>query len=116
MRYECESFATTDTGYEARIRVGAASAFFRGHFEGGPVLPGVALLAIAREVLARRVRGLPALTGVAALRFRKPIAPGERVTLEFTRKGSGELALAAHVAETLVADGRLRYAGEVPRA
>ena len=114
MRYECESFAETTTGYEARIRVAPGSEFFRGHFENGPVLPGVALLVIAKEVLARRVRSLPALVGIAALRFRKTVLPGERVTLGFTRKGGTELALTAHVAETLVADGRLRYAGEVP--
>lgn len=116
MRYECDAFAETPSGFEARIKVGASSEFFRDHFEGSPVLPGVALLLIAKEVLSRRVIGLPALAGLAALRFRKPILPDERVTLAYSRKAGNELLLTAHVAETLVADGRLRFAAEVPRA
>ena len=116
MRYECDAFAETPSGFEARIKIGASSEFFRGHFEGAPVLPGVALLVIAKEVLSRRVAALPALAGLAALRFRKPILPGERVTLAYARKSSNELLLTAHVAETLVADGRLHFTVEVPRA
>lgn len=114
MRYECESFARTDSGWEAHVRVPASAPFFRGHFEAAPVLPGVALLVIAREVLARRVPGLPALAGLLGLRFRRKIAPGERMTLAWTRHGARELAFVAHVEEALAADGRLLFSGDLP--
>jgi|RhiMethySRZTD1v2_1073278.scaffolds.fasta_scaffold3026949_2 3-hydroxymyristoyl/3-hydroxydecanoyl-(acyl carrier protein) dehydratase len=114
MRYECESFARSGDGWEAHVRVPASSPYFHGHFEGAPVLPGVALLVIAREILARRVPGLPELLGLSALRFRSKVAPGQRLTLTWTQKGGRELELVAHVDETIAAECRLLLAGALP--
>jgi beta-hydroxyacyl-ACP dehydratase FabZ len=67
--------------------------FFQGHFPGNPVMPGVLLVEAMGQVGAfmlvtgvddpsrRRMR----LTGLDAVRFRRPVVPGDQVlfTVEF---------------------------------
>ena len=115
MRYDCEAFAATKQGYEARVRVTASSPFFRGHFEGEPVLPAAALLVIAHEVLARRVAARPELRGLGGARFRRPIPPQAELTLRWTLTAGPDVDLEVHHDAALAAGARLRFAGPVPR-
>ena len=65
--------------------------FFGGHFPGHPVMPGVLIveaLAQASALLAYKSAGIDPeekvtyLMGVDAARFRKPVVPGDKLTLE----------------------------------
>ncbi|MBA3547268.1 MAG: AMP-binding protein [Nannocystis sp.] len=106
------------------VQVPLDLAFFRGHFAGFPVLPGVAQ--VVALVLAR-VRALhPELDeprAISRLKFRRTIAPGDelelqlqidvarrRVSFTILRAGEGQRAGEACSA------GLLDYAGEFPLA
>src|SRR2546426_12500484 len=66
--------------------------FFQGHFPGAPVMPGVlviealaqcgAILAL-REIEDRNAK-LVLFTGIREARFRRPVVPGDTLTLEVT--------------------------------
>jgi beta-hydroxyacyl-ACP dehydratase FabZ len=66
--------------------------FFQGHFPGAPVMPGVLVveaLAQVGAVLALREiedrdQKLVLFTGIREARFRKPVVPGDTLTLEVT--------------------------------
>jgi 3-hydroxymyristoyl/3-hydroxydecanoyl-(acyl carrier protein) dehydratase len=58
--------------------------YFRGHFPGAPVLPGVVQLSWALK-LANRFLGVAVdVRGIEALKFRQVIRPEARVTLTLT--------------------------------
>ena len=60
--------------------------FFDGHFEGAPILPGVAHLALALAALGNGER---ALTGVRGVRFKRPLAPGDEVEVVLDESSAG---------------------------
>jgi len=59
-------------------------AYFRGHFSGAPVLPGVVQLAWTLELAKRYLRLTGGVRGIEALKFRQVIRPEARVTLTLT--------------------------------
>lgn len=72
----------------AAARFPGDSDWFSGHFPGNPIVPGVALIALAAEAVIERERGEGrplAITGVRRVRFRLPVRPDDEVTLEATR-------------------------------
>jgi 3-hydroxyacyl-[acyl-carrier-protein] dehydratase len=72
----------------AAARFPGDSAWFSGHFPGNPIVPGVALIALAAEAVVEKERGegrSVAITGVRRVRFRLPVGPDDEVTLETAR-------------------------------
>ena len=72
----------------AGMRFPGDSDWFSGHFPGNPIVPGVALIALAADAVIERERGegrSVAITGVRRVRFRLPVAPEDELTLEITR-------------------------------
>jgi 3-hydroxymyristoyl/3-hydroxydecanoyl-(acyl carrier protein) dehydratase len=58
-----------------------SGAYFEGHFPGRPILPGVALLAVVLEALARDAGRAVTLRGIPSARLRRPVAPGDALAL-----------------------------------
>jgi len=65
------------------------SRWFDGHFPGRPILPGIALISMAFDVvreqevrLGNRIR----LKAVKRVRFKKPVLPDEPLTIEVKRE------------------------------
>lgn len=66
------------------VQVPAHSGCFDGHFEGAPILPGIAHLALVLDACAARFGQPCELTGVGDVRWRRPIRPGEEVAISIT--------------------------------
>jgi 3-hydroxyacyl-[acyl-carrier-protein] dehydratase len=64
-------------GWRARVRVEPGGRAFQGHFEGDPVLPGIAHLAIVRHALATLHGPRAVLRELPSVRFRRVVRPGE---------------------------------------
>jgi 3-hydroxyacyl-[acyl-carrier-protein] dehydratase len=70
------------------VRFPGDSDWFSGHFPDNPIVPGVALIALAANAVIERERGegrSVTITGVRRVRFRLPVRPEDEVTLEVTQ-------------------------------
>jgi 3-hydroxyacyl-[acyl-carrier-protein] dehydratase len=64
--------------------------FFRGHFPEAPVMPGVLIIEALAQVGAilalrefeDRAQKIPFFSGIESARFRRPVVPGDTLTLE----------------------------------
>jgi 3-hydroxyacyl-[acyl-carrier-protein] dehydratase len=91
-----EIVSETADGLVARRTWGADEAFYRGHYPGAPITPGVLLceavfqagaLYLARGAQGRGTpEGLPLLVKISDVRFRSPVYPGDTVTIEVRKK------------------------------
>jgi acyl-coenzyme A synthetase/AMP-(fatty) acid ligase len=76
---------------EVEVRVPADLAYFEGHFDRYPVLPGAAIL--SDIVLAESALAWPELTSLRRLsqvKFRRPIRPGDGLALRLTRQDGSD--------------------------
>lgn len=86
--------------------------FFRGHFPGDPLVPGV-LLTEALAQTAGLAAGQPGrgfrLSAIKAMKFLAPVRPGETVTLHAVKRaavgGLWQFEVSARVGERLMAEG-----------
>lgn len=74
--------------------------FYRGHYPGAPITPGVLLceavfqtgaLLLARQAAAAGAKpgeGVPLLAKISDVRFRTPIYPGDTIVIEVQKKES----------------------------
>jgi 3-hydroxymyristoyl/3-hydroxydecanoyl-(acyl carrier protein) dehydratase len=109
---------TLEGRWESRARFGPASGWFSGHFEEFPLLPGVALLALASETLKRQAaeneRFLD-IIGYSRVRFRRLVLPGEELKISVAAMPNGpeaKLDFQITCQDKLVANGFLRVREE----
>lgn len=93
-----EIVSSAPDGLVARRTWRAEEDFYRGHYPGAPITPGVLLceavfqaaachLALkARAAGARPGDGVPLIARISDVRFRQPIYPGDVVLLEVKEK------------------------------
>ncbi len=111
---------TPEGRWESKARFGPASEWFSGHFENFPVLPGVALLALASETLKRQAfengRLLDVL-GFSRVRFRHLVLPGEELRISVAAMPNGsesKIDFQITCQSTLVAHGFLKAREQDP--
>jgi 3-hydroxyacyl-[acyl-carrier-protein] dehydratase len=111
-----EVLECTSTFARACRQFRADESFFRGHFPGQPIVPGVLLLegmaqTFAYLALHGDAEAAVYLTGVDRARFRRPVLPGQvvefAVRLEDRRLGVVRARAEATVAGARVADATL---------
>ena len=92
---------------------GTSSAWFSGHFEENPLLPAVALLALAAETVAgqgrKQGRLLRALK-FSGVRFKRFVFPGEELRISVAGMPSGA---EAHLDFQITSQGRTVARGEL---
>ena len=95
IRIGCEA-RTCETGsvpgqYRLSVHVPPQAWFFKGHFDGDPLMPGV--VQVNDLVLAHAQRLFPelrALQQATRLKFRRPIHPGEPLTVQLALEEGGK--------------------------
>jgi 3-hydroxyacyl-[acyl-carrier-protein] dehydratase len=87
-----------DAGLVARRTWRAEEDFYRGHYPGAPITPGVLLCEAvfqtaacfmafkARAAGAAPGEGVPLIAKISDVRFRNPVYPGDTVVLEVKQK------------------------------
>ncbi len=75
---------THEGHWESSVRLGPSSEWFSGHFDEYPLVPGVALLALAAETVKRQGREqgrFLEVSGFSGVRFRRLVFPGEELLI-----------------------------------
>jgi len=75
---------TPEGRWESSVQLGPSAEWFSGHFDGYPLVPGVALLALTAETVRRQGceqgRSLE-VSGFSGVRFRRLVFPGEELLI-----------------------------------
>lgn len=75
-------------GFSAEARADGESPWFAGHFPGEPILPGIALLAIAADTVRQcelKSGRSVVVSGFRKVRFKKLVLPGEEMVINVKR-------------------------------
>ncbi len=79
---------TADGEFTAEGRAGADSLWFSGHFPDAPILPGIAQLAMVRDVIRERVGDFQ-ISEIRRVRFKQMIRPGDSIRISVRPSGGG---------------------------
>ena len=73
--YVVRSIDFDDSHCDAVIELNPESDIYKGHFPGNPITPGVVMIGIARELLARAIGTQLTLTGVPSVKYMSVLTP-----------------------------------------
>ena len=95
----------------ARVRVPPDSPWFRGHFPGEPILPGIALIAMVHETVCHVRGGRPAVRGLKRVRFKQIVRPGDvlEISVSFEPDAPGNGAFQITAGGEAVCSGRMLF-------
>jgi 3-hydroxymyristoyl/3-hydroxydecanoyl-(acyl carrier protein) dehydratase len=83
---------------------------FEGHFPGLPILPAVAQFAYVVSFAQSLLGVTGTVAGMSALKFRRPLRPGEQIELELDWQASERrLVFVYRCNREAVTSGRIRY-------
>jgi 3-hydroxymyristoyl/3-hydroxydecanoyl-(acyl carrier protein) dehydratase len=83
---------TPEGRWESTVRFEPSSEWFSGHFDECPLVPGVALLALAAEMVRRQglEQGRPLkVSGFYKVRFKRLVSPDEELHISVAAMPSG---------------------------
>ena len=84
---------TNNNYIDALADVPADSPWFSGHFPGEPILPGIALVHLVKQVIAqgtqKKIEKLQ-FYSLRRVRFTQPVRPGDTLSVNITIEDGGE--------------------------
>jgi 3-hydroxymyristoyl/3-hydroxydecanoyl-(acyl carrier protein) dehydratase len=79
----------------------------QGHFPGNPIVPGAELLSETIIAIGHRLNVSLVPFQIVSAKFLRPVRPGERVVIDFTRFAGGEVEFECAVDARPVLTGRM---------
>jgi 4-coumarate--CoA ligase (photoactive yellow protein activation family) len=98
-----------------RFELPASYGYFRGHFDGMPILPGVVQLEqLALRVARERFPQLGALARLTRVKFKRPIQPGEQLVLGLDLRSGSQVHFELRCNDAPAASGILHFRSTAP--
>ena len=94
---------------ETEIAYPSDASFYKGHFPGFPVTPGVMLIDSAVANAEKMMGCEIVLDCIKKVKFSKPVLPGESILLRLDRRGDREIAYSFSKDAVQCASGVLVY-------
>lgn len=94
---------------ETEIIFSADESFFKGHFPGRPVTPGVMLIDKAVAAVERFSGKKIVLRELRKVKFSNPVLPGESVKLRIEQRSEGEAVYSFSKENVQCASGVMRF-------
>ena len=110
---------TPEGRWESALQFGPSSEWFSGHFDECPIVPGVALIALAAEMVKRQGREQGRrleVSGFSRVRFKQLVSPDDELNVSIAAMPSGpeaELDFYITCRGDTVAQGLLKAREEV---
>jgi 3-hydroxymyristoyl/3-hydroxydecanoyl-(acyl carrier protein) dehydratase len=96
--------------YEWRVLVPHDLLYLRGHFEGDPIVPAIAILERLVRYHARECwPELDRLIQIRQLKFRRPVRPGDSLRLHLERRSESRVAFRLDRGAERCSTGILQY-------
>jgi acyl-coenzyme A synthetase/AMP-(fatty) acid ligase len=93
---------------EVHIAFAPTLVWFKGHFPGEPVLPGIAQVHLAAQWAEKLWDWRPQGANLSRLKFRRIVRPGDEVRLKLTRDTTrGQLQFAYHLGDVVASEGTI---------
>jgi len=95
---------------ELRLTIPHDLAYFRGHFSGAPIVPGVVQIKWAIDFAGRHLGAGGSFVGMDAVKFQQVMRPGTSATLSLRWNASdGKLHFAYQSDAARYGSGRVRF-------
>ncbi|MBL7704130.1 MAG: hypothetical protein JNM21_01170 [Taibaiella sp.] len=97
--FALESMTHDEAGIEALLHINPAHPIFAGHFPGQPVVPGVCMLQLMKEVAETALSRSLLMKQVAQVKFLQVLVPAYRQNIALRIEWKAELAFNASLIE-----------------
>lgn len=98
-----------------RIRIETDEPYLAGHFPGDPVVPGAVILELVIEALSRRAGARPKVRRIDAVKFLRPLRPGDELDIELDSLDEITVRFACRSAGGLIATGTIQAGASMPQ-
>ena len=86
--HQIEHVERLDSGeISAELQIPPESQWFSGHFPGQPILPGIAQLALVRDIISQACGGPVTVSAFSRVKFKKMVTPGKLLRIMSSSMG-----------------------------